>query len=50
MKQEKIREKQLEEQQEARRAKNAARKEKRANKKLESMGMAKKAGDAKEAP
>ena len=36
MKQEKIREKQLEEQQDARRAKNTARKEKRANKKLES--------------
>lgn len=39
MKQEKIREKQLEEQQEARRAKNAQRKEKRANKKLEQLGV-----------
>lgn len=38
MKQEKIREKQLEDQKEARRAKNAIKKEKRINKKLESLG------------
>ena len=50
MKQEKIREKQLEEQQEARRAKNAQRKEKRANKKLEQLGIVqKKAAEPKEA-
>ena len=39
MKQEKIREKQLAEQREARRQKNAQRKEKRVNKKLEQMGV-----------
>ena len=39
MKQEKIREKQLAEQREARRQKNAVRKEKRVNKKLEQMGI-----------
>ena len=42
MKQEKIREKELKAQQDARRAKNAVRKEKRVNKKLEQMGLLKK--------
>mmetsp|Transcript_16412 Transcript_16412/g.15731 ORF Transcript_16412/g.15731 Transcript_16412/m.15731 type:complete len:132 (-) Transcript_16412:202-597(-) len=42
MKQEKIREKELKAQQEARRAKNAIRKEKRINKKMEQMGLLKK--------
>jgi hypothetical protein len=42
MKQEKIREKELKAQQDARRAKNAIRKEKRVNKKLEQMGLLKK--------
>lgn len=42
MKQEKIRETQLKAQQDARRAKNAVRKEKRVNKKLEQMGLLKK--------
>ena len=41
MKQEKIREKQLADQREARRQKNAIRKEKRVNKKLEQMGLLK---------
>jgi large subunit ribosomal protein L19e len=46
MKQEKIREKQLAEQREARRAKNAIKKEKRITKKLEAMGQGpKKAAD-----
>lgn len=45
MKQEKIREKQLAEQREARRQKNVVRKEKRINKKLEQLG-----GVAKKAP
>ena len=43
MKQEKIREKQLAEQRDARRIKNVARKEKRVNKKLEQMGLIKRA-------
>jgi large subunit ribosomal protein L19e len=47
MKQEKIREKQLAEQREARRQKNVVRKEKRINKKLESLGAIKK-GPAQE--
>ena len=42
MKQEKIREKQLAEQREARRQKNATKKEKRINKKLEALGALKK--------
>jgi hypothetical protein len=42
MKQEKIREKELKAQQDARRAKNAVKKEKRVNKKLEQMGLLKK--------
>lgn len=42
MKQEKIREKQLADQREARRQKNAVKKEKRVNKKLEAMGLIKK--------
>lgn len=42
MKQEKIREKQLADQREARRQKNAIRKEKRINKKLEQLGVIKK--------
>ena len=42
MKQEKIREKQLADQREARRQKNAIRKEKRVNKKLEQLGVIKK--------
>ena len=51
MKQEKIREKQLEEQQEARRIKNQARKEKRINKQKAMMGEVKKPAEAaKEAP
>ncbi len=41
MKQEKIREKQLAEQRDARRVRNAARKEKRVNRKLEQMGLLK---------
>jgi hypothetical protein len=41
MKQEKIREKQLADQREARRQKNAIKKEKRVNKKLEQMGLLK---------
>lgn len=48
MKQEKIREKQLAEQKEARRLKNVLKKEKRVNKKLESMGVKKVAEPAKE--
>ena len=55
MKQEKIREKQLAEQREARRQKNTVRKVKRVNKKLEQMGLLKKvekdvAKDEKEVP
>ena len=52
MKQEKIREKQLEEQKEARRLKNTVRKEKRIAKKLEQLGGVKKVEDkpAQEAP
>jgi len=53
MKQEKIREKQLAEQREARRVKNVVKKEKRVNKKLEQMGQLKKADPAvasKDAP
>jgi len=46
MKQEKIREKQLEEQREARRQKNVVKKEKRVNKKLEQMGLKQKADPA----
>lgn len=46
MKQEKIREKQLEEQREARRQKNAVRKEKRVNRKLEQMGVIAKGSEA----
>lgn len=46
MKQEKIREKQLEEQREARRQKNAVRKEKRVNRKLEQMGVLAKGSEA----
>lgn len=42
MKQEKIREKQLADQREARRQKNAIKKEKRVNKRLEAMGIIKK--------
>lgn len=49
MKQEKIREKQLAEQREARRQKNVLRKEKRVNKKLEQMGVIPKA-EPKEQP
>jgi hypothetical protein len=48
MKQEKIREKQLADQREARRQKNNVRKEKRINRKLEQMGgIVKKAGEEK---
>ena len=51
MKQEKLREKQLAEQRDARRKKNAERKEKRINRKLEQLGVVKKVeGDAKAAP
>ena len=48
MKQEKIREKQLAEQREARRLKNVIKKEKRVNKKLEALGVKKVAEPAKE--
>jgi large subunit ribosomal protein L19e len=48
MKQEKIREKQLAEQREARRLKNVVKKEKRVNKKLEALGVKKVAEPAKE--
>jgi large subunit ribosomal protein L19e len=50
MKQEKIREKQLAEQREARRVKNVVKKEKRVNKKLEQMGQLKKADPVEKAP
>jgi len=51
MKQEKIREKQLAEQREARRQKNVVRKEKRINKKLEALGAIRKGPvEQKEAP
>jgi hypothetical protein len=50
MKQEKIREKQLAEQREARRQKNTVRKVKRVNKKLEQMGLLKKVESKDVAP
>ena len=51
MKQEKIREKQLAEQRDARRKKNAERKEKRINRKLDQLGVVRKVeGDVKAAP
>lgn len=50
MKQEKIREKQLAEQRDARRVRNAARKEKRVNRKLEQMGLLKKSDKEEKAP
>ena len=49
MKQEKLREKQLSEQRDARRKKNAERKEKRINRKLEQLGVKKAEGEAKPA-